>query len=118
MVFEDTRLTYAELDRRVNRAAHALISLGLRPGERLAILSDNSARYLETYLAAAKLGVSVTPLNIRLGDPELDHIVNDSQAVAIAVGDGYEKAEATGKADRSQGSEPRSPPARLVEQAL
>ncbi len=94
MVFEDTRLTYAELDRRVNRAAHALISLGLRPGERLAILSDNSARYLETYLAAAKLGVSVTPLNIRLGDPELDHIVNDSQAVAIAVGDGYEKRAA------------------------
>src|SRR5208283_5759290 len=68
VVFEDTRMTYAELDRRVNRAAHALISLGLRPGERLAILSDNSARYLETYLAAAKLGVSVTPLNIRLGD--------------------------------------------------
>ncbi len=94
MVFEDTRLTYAELDRRVNRAAHVLISLGLRPGERLAILSDNSARYLETYLAAAKLGVSVTPLNIRLGDPELDHIVKDSQAVAIAAGDGYEKRAA------------------------
>ena len=94
VVFEGTRLTYAELDRRVNQAAHALITLGLRPGERLAILSDNSARYLETYLAAAKLGISVTPLNIRLGDPELDHIVNDSEAVAIAVGDGYEERAA------------------------
>ena len=36
----------------------------------------------------------MTPLNIRLGDPELDHIVNDSQAVAIAAGDGYEKRAA------------------------
>ena len=45
MVFEDTRLTYAELDRRVNRAAHALISLGLRPGERLAIGSRSETRF-------------------------------------------------------------------------
>lgn len=91
VVFADTRLSYAELNRRVNQAAHALAGLGLQTGERLAILSDNSARYLETYLAAAKLGVSVTPLNTRLGDDELDHIVNDSQAVAIVAGDGYEK---------------------------
>ena len=91
VVFEDTRLTYAELNRRVNQAAHALADLGLQPGERLAILSDNSARYLETYLAAAKLGVSVTPLNTRLGDPELDYIVKDSEAVVVLAGDGYEK---------------------------
>ena len=94
VVFEDTRLTYAELNRRVNQAAHALADLGLQPGERLAILSDNSARYLEIYLAAAKLGVSVTPLNTRLGDPELDYIVNDSEAVVIVAGDGYEKRAA------------------------
>lgn len=63
VVFEGTRLTYSDLNQRVNQAAHALISLGLRPGERIAVLSDNSARYLEIYLATAKLGVSVTPLN-------------------------------------------------------
>ena len=91
VVFEGARLTYADLNRRVNQAAHALIGLGLRPGERLAVLADNSARYLETYLAAAKLGVSVTPLNTRLSDPELEYIVRDSEAVAIVSGDGYEK---------------------------
>jgi long-chain acyl-CoA synthetase len=90
VVFEDTRLTYHELNRRVNQATHALAELGLRLGERLTILSDNSARYLETYLAAAKLGASVTPLNTRLSDPELGYIVNDSEAVAIVAGDGYE----------------------------
>jgi long-chain acyl-CoA synthetase len=53
VVFEDMRVTYAELNRRVNQAARALAGLGLHPGERLAILSGNSARYLEMYLAAA-----------------------------------------------------------------
>jgi len=91
VVFEGTTMSYAELNRRVNRAAHALIGFGVRPGERIAILADNSERYLEAYLAAAKLGVSVTPLNIRLSDRELDHIVRDSEAVAIVAGDGYEK---------------------------
>jgi long-chain acyl-CoA synthetase len=95
VVFEGTRLTYADLNRRVNQAAHALADLGLQPGERLAILSDNSARYLETYMAAAKLGVSVTPLNTRLGDSELDYIVRDSEAVVIVAGDGYENRAAT-----------------------
>ena len=90
VVFEGTSLTYDQLNRRVNQAAHALADLGLRPGERLTILSDNTARYLETYLAAAKLGTSVTPLNTRLSDPELDYIVTDSEAVAIVAGDGYE----------------------------
>ncbi|HME03325.1 MAG TPA: AMP-binding protein, partial [Solirubrobacteraceae bacterium] len=91
VVFEDTRLTYGELNRRVNQAAHALSQLGLKPRERITILSDNSARYLEVYLAAAKLAASVTPLNTRLSDPELEHIVADSEAVAILVGDGYEQ---------------------------
>ena len=88
-------MTYAELNRRVNQAAHALADLGLKPGERLTVLSDNSARYLETYLAAAKLGASVTPLNTRLSDSELDYIVTDSEAVAIVAGDGYEARAST-----------------------
>lgn len=90
VVFEGTRLTYADLNQRANRGAHALLALGVRPRERIAILSDNSLRYLETYLAAAKLGVSVTPLNTRLSDAELEYIVADSEAVALVAGDGYE----------------------------
>jgi long-chain acyl-CoA synthetase len=95
VVFETTRLTYAELNRRVNQAAHMLTDLGLQPGERLTVLSDNSTRYLETYFAAAKVGLSVTPLNTRLSDAELEYIVEDSEAVALVAGDGYEARAAT-----------------------
>jgi long-chain acyl-CoA synthetase len=95
LVFETTRLTYDELNRRVNQAAHMLTDLGLQPGERITVLSDNSGRYLEIYFAAAKVGLSVTPLNTRLSDAELAYIVEDSEAVAIVAGDGYEARAAT-----------------------
>ena len=53
-------------------------------------MADNCAKYLEAYFAAAKLGMSVTPLNVRLGDDEIVFIVNDSEATIFIVGDGYE----------------------------
>ena len=90
VVFGDNRYTYDELNRRINRCAQALITLGLEPGDRLAVMADNCAKYLELYFAAAKLGMSVTPLNIRLGDNEIDHILADSECNVFAVGDGYE----------------------------
>jgi len=90
LVFEDRRISYSELDERVNRLANALLGLGCARGDRLTILSENTNKYLEVYFAAAKAGLSVTPLNFRLSDAELAHIVNDSEAAVFFVGDGYE----------------------------
>jgi long-chain acyl-CoA synthetase len=91
IVFERTRLTFREMNERVNRFANALIGIGCKRGYRLAILSENTHKYMEIYFAAAKAGMSVTPLNFRLSDAELTHIVNDSEAVVFIVGDGYEE---------------------------
>jgi acyl-CoA synthetase (AMP-forming)/AMP-acid ligase II len=99
VVFEDHRYTYDELNRRINRCAHALTALGLAPGDRLAVMADNCAKYLELYFAAAKLGMSITPVNVRLGDNEIDYILAHSECSAFAVGDGYE-ARAEGLRDR------------------
>jgi len=90
VVFEGTRYTYSEFNDRINRCAHGLRALGCSKGDRVAILADNCAKYLETYFAAAKIGVSVTPLNVRLGDDEIVFIVNDCEATVFLVGDGYE----------------------------
>jgi long-chain acyl-CoA synthetase len=89
-VFEGTRLTYRELNERVNRLANALLGLGLGKEDRLAILAENTHKYLEVYFAAGKLGISVTPLNFRLSDQELLHIINDSDSTCFLAGDGYE----------------------------
>ena len=90
LVFEDTRVTYRQMDERVNRLANALMGLGCVKGDRLSILSENTHKYIEIYFAAAKAGMSVTPLNFRLSDKELIHIVNDSEACVFIAGDGYE----------------------------
>ncbi|MGD9973148.1 MAG: class I adenylate-forming enzyme family protein [Desulfatirhabdiaceae bacterium] len=89
IVFEATRLTYQELNQRINRLANALSRMGFKKGGRVTVLAENTHKYLEIYFAAAKLGMSVTPLNFRLSDDELIHVVNDSEASCFFVGDGY-----------------------------
>ena len=91
VVFEGMRYTYSEFNARINRCAHALLGLGCSKGDRVAIMADNCAKYLEAYFAAAKLGMSVTPLNVRLGDDEIVSVVNDSESTVFIVGDGYEE---------------------------
>ena len=60
-------------------------------GDRLAVLAENAHKYFEIYFAAGKTGMSVTPLNFRLSDNELIHIINDSEATILFVGQGYEE---------------------------
>ena len=92
VVFENTRLTYRELDKRTNRLANALTQFGCAKGERVAILAENSHKYLEVYLGAAKAGLVSVPLNFRLSQEELAHILNESEATLVLVGEGYEAA--------------------------
>ncbi|MDP3828523.1 MAG: AMP-binding protein, partial [Polaromonas sp.] len=77
MAVEDARgaLSYQALDQRVNRLAHVLVQHGVAMGDRVALLSENRREYLETQLAAAKLGAIVACLNWRLADAEMTHCV-------------------------------------------
>ena len=86
-----TGIPIAEFNRRINRFANALIGLGCSKGDRVAIMAENCSKYLEAYFAAAKIGMSVTPINVRLGDDEIVFIVNDCEATVFIVGDGYEE---------------------------
>jgi acyl-CoA synthetase (AMP-forming)/AMP-acid ligase II len=68
-------LTYGALNDRVNRAADILRGFGVARGDRVAILSENRAEYLELELACAKLGAILACQNWRLAPPELRHCV-------------------------------------------
>ncbi len=76
----DRRITYAEFDRRTDQFARALRELGVRQGDRVAVLMVNSAAFLETMFAAAKLGAAFVPINFRLGPPEVSYVLADSGA--------------------------------------
>jgi fatty-acyl-CoA synthase len=72
------RLTYRQLNRRVNRLARALAAQGLSCGDRIAMLSYNCLEYVEIIMATAKLGLILVPLNWRLTGAELGFQMNDS----------------------------------------
>jgi fatty-acyl-CoA synthase len=66
------RWTYAQLDERVRRLAQVLHGLDIARGDRLGLLSENRAEFIEVVLAAARIGAIVAGLNWRLSAPELD----------------------------------------------
>ena len=82
---EGQALTYAQFNARVNRLAHVLTSLGVRHGERVAILSENRSEFLEAAFACAKLGSILCALNWRLADPELEHCIKLTAPMAALV---------------------------------
>jgi fatty-acyl-CoA synthase len=77
------RLTYRELNRRVNRLAAWLMSAGLRQGDRCAYLSYNEIEVVELIFAAAKIGLVLVPLNWRLAARELSFILLDSSTETL-----------------------------------
>jgi fatty-acyl-CoA synthase len=84
------RYTYAELNRRANRLANFLVGeLGIRQGDRVSILAQNSVVYLDLFYGLAKIGAIFTPLNWRLVARELAYIVNDAEPRVLIVGPEY-----------------------------
>ena len=79
LVCEETRLTWNELNRRVNRLANGLAGLGAGKETKVAVLALNCHRYIETYYATSKLGAVCVPLNFRLSANELVYIVNHAE---------------------------------------
>lgn len=79
-----TRLTYPELDQRVDRLAAALAGLGVAPGDRVLWIGQNSFRVLELVLASARSGAIFCPANWRLSAQELSFVIEDlSPAVVV-----------------------------------
>ena len=89
LVFEGARVTYEGLQSRVNRLASALDSLGVGPGDRVAMLQVNCNQCIEAYFAAAKLDAVYVPLNFRARADELVHMLNDAAPKALFVGGRY-----------------------------
>ncbi len=70
------QFTYAETLSRVDRLALRLLEVGVEPGDRIAVLSENCIEYVELCLAAARVGAIVACQNWRLQDTEVEHCVS------------------------------------------
>jgi acyl-CoA synthetase (AMP-forming)/AMP-acid ligase II len=87
-VVQDGRsLSWAEFDARTNKVANSLHALGVRRGDRVAVLMENSLEMLEAMWGVIKAGAVVVPLNLSITDSAVAAMITDASAVAVVASD-------------------------------
>src|SRR5437868_8111619 len=94
-------LTYAQLEDRANRLAHALTERGIGPGDHVGCYMYNGTEYVETMLAAYKLRAVPINVNYRYVEDELRYLFNDADLKALV-----HDAEFTPRVDGVRGGVP------------
>ncbi|NBB03663.1 AMP-binding protein [Pseudomonas monteilii] len=87
-----TRVTYAQLERRSNRLASALGTLGVGVGEHVAILAANRVELVEAEVALYKAAMVKVPINARLSVDEVVRVLEDSCSVALITDASFAQA--------------------------
>jgi long-chain acyl-CoA synthetase len=77
--------SYADLDRRADQVANALVQLGVEPGDRVAMYIANSLQFPETFFGIVRAGAVAVPLNHRMDKGRLEYILDDA-GVDVLVG--------------------------------
>jgi len=85
--FEGQALSYADANRRVNQVANGLREIGVAMGDRVGVMLPNGLEFPITWLAIAKLGAVMVPINIHYEEHDLAYIVSDSGARTIIIRD-------------------------------
>jgi len=95
VVFGARRLTYAALEERACRLANGLAALGVKPGDRVAVLLHNCTPFIETLFATAKLGAVFVPINFRLVAREVGALLDACGPRVLLAGEGFADLLAT-----------------------
>src|SRR5207302_4537064 len=83
MVAGDRRLSYRDLDDRVNRLANHLVAAGVRPAQHVGLMMVNGTEYIEGMLAAFKIRAVPINVNYRYVEGELRYLFDDADLVAL-----------------------------------
>ncbi len=83
ILFKDQKMTYAELNARVNKVANGLAQLGVRKGDRVALYIHNLPQFVEAFYGAQVVGATVIPMNVMYKAGEIQYILNDAGVKAI-----------------------------------
>ncbi|KLU61233.1 long-chain-fatty-acid--CoA ligase [Peptococcaceae bacterium CEB3] len=96
VISEDVHWSWEEFNTLVNRMGNALLSLGVKQGDRVGIYLPNSPEYLVVYFAIAKIGAIAVAFNIMYKGAEISYIINNSEAMALVCLDGEALANVLG----------------------
>lgn len=87
LVCEQTRITYAQFERRTNQFAAALHARGVRAGDRVLLLLQNGVEWPLTCLGVMKLGALVVPVSTRLTAHEIAFLIKDADPRIVVASD-------------------------------
>ena len=88
-------LTYAELDAETDAVANALESLGVEPGDRVALYLPNGVTFVTAFFGAMKLGAIPFPVNMRFEGEEVAFVLDDAGANTLVTVGQFEDAAAS-----------------------
>ncbi len=83
LICDGQRVTYAELDKRVDQLAKMLHARGIEPGERVALFLDNGLEMVVGVYAALRIGAVIMPVNPLTKHDKLTFVLNDARASAL-----------------------------------
>src|SRR5437763_6014995 len=85
IIFHDLILTYREVVSMVNCIANGLHNLGMEKGDRICLFTTNRPEYTVTFIAAATVGIVVSPMNPGYKEREIAYQLENSEAKAILI---------------------------------
>ena len=83
LIVESKTFSFAQLETMSNRVANGLVSVGVRPGDRVTLYGQNCWEWIVAYYAIAKSGAVVNPISSMLTTEEVRYIVADSGARVV-----------------------------------
>lgn len=89
IICEGKEYTYKTFNNRINQLANALLDMGIKKNDHVALLLENCNQFMEIYFALAKIGGVLIPINWRLNVKEIEYIANNSKAVIFILGTNY-----------------------------
>ncbi|WP_433666836.1 long-chain-fatty-acid--CoA ligase [Nocardia sp. CA-136227] len=111
----EQRITFRELWRQAREQAGALIELGVRPGDRVALMGPNTADFPRAYFAILAAGATVVPVHLLLTADEAEYVLRDSGATVMVC---HPMVEAVGQEAASRAGIPCVNPKELTGEAI
>jgi crotonobetaine/carnitine-CoA ligase len=87
--FRDTPITLGDLDERINRAANGFLALGVKPGDKVAIMLPNCPEFLYAWFGLNRIGAVEVPINTALKGNGLAYQITQSDSVALVADTEY-----------------------------
>jgi fatty-acyl-CoA synthase len=82
-------ITFSHLFRRIKCLAGALVDFGIKRGDRVSMLAENSVDYIGYHYAAAMIGAMLHVINTRLSEKEMIWMVNDAESTIMVIDESH-----------------------------